>query len=494
MRIAFCIGQLTKGGAERVVCNLANSFSKKDDISIISLRNDKLAYKLDKSIKTIFLDEKKERKIKKNYLRYKKLKELLVEEKYDIIICFLPEPSFLVLLLKKFISSKVIVSVRNDPRIEYKNLLYKILMKNLYIKADGFVFQTPDAQHFFSNKIQKKSVVILNSINPDFFINKNNVTREKLIVSVGRYNLFLCLVLSLLVCILLGMGLPTTAAYVLGAAVLVPALTTLGLDTFVAHMFVFFFSCLATITPPVCAAVFLASGIAESNWFQTGICAVLAALPAFIVPYTFAYTPALLMIGETGEILSAFIAAIIGVAILIVFGNDHLVPYVEHKLSYLDANGYTVSFLINNPTHIVNLFVNTLIHMTPYYVASCIGRSLGWLEITVNKVYIIVYLVLLIAVFFIKKEKNIVGSASVLTIVLCTISVLFIFVGMAVSWTPIGVYIVQGVQGRYFLPMLLPLCLSFKGWIHKNYSQYILIMTMYLSVLTTFDMMAWFFR
>ncbi len=186
MRIAFCIGQLTKGGAERVVCNLANSFSKKDDISIISLRNDKLAYKLDKSIKTIFLDEKKERKIKKNYLRYKKLKKLLVEENYDIIICFLPEPSFLVLLLKKFISSKVIVSVRNDPRIEYKNLLYKILMKNLYIKADGFVFQTPDAQHFFSNKIQKKSVVILNSINPDFFINKNNVTREKLIVSVGR--------------------------------------------------------------------------------------------------------------------------------------------------------------------------------------------------------------------------------------------------------------------------------------------------------------------
>lgn len=195
-----------------------------------------------------------------------------------------------------------------------------------------------------------------------------------------------------------------------------------------------------------------------------------------------------------GASLGVLFAVIIGVAILIVFGNDHLVPYVEHKLSYLDANGYTVSFLINNPTHIVNLFVNTLIHMTPYYVASCIGRSLGWLEITVNKVYIIVYLVLLIAVFFIKKEKNIVGSASVLTIVLCTISVLFIFVGMAVSWTPIGVYIVQGVQGRYFLPMLLPLCLSFKGWIHKNYSQYLLIMTMYLSVLTTFDMMAWFFR
>lgn len=142
------------------------------------------------------------------------------------------------------------------------------------------------------------------------------VKLSDLIVSIGQNNLFLCLLLSMLVCILLGMGLPTTAAYVLGASVLAPALTKLGLNIFVAHMFVFFFSCLATITPPVCAAVFLASGIAESNWFQTGLCAVLAALPAFIVPYTFAYTPSLLMIGSPKDILLALIPAIIGVILL----------------------------------------------------------------------------------------------------------------------------------------------------------------------------------
>ena len=142
------------------------------------------------------------------------------------------------------------------------------------------------------------------------------VKLSDLIVSIGRNNLFLCLVLSMLVCILLGMGLPTTAAYVLGASVLAPALTKLGLNIFVAHMFVFFFSCLATITPPVCAAVFLASGIAESNWFKTGLCAVMAALPAFIVPYTFAYTPALLMIGSAKDILLALIPAVIGVILL----------------------------------------------------------------------------------------------------------------------------------------------------------------------------------
>lgn len=137
-----------------------------------------------------------------------------------------------------------------------------------------------------------------------------------LIVSVGENSLFLCLMLSMLVCIILGMGLPTTAAYVLGAAVLAPALTSLGLSPFIAHMFIFFFSTMATITPPVCAAVFLAAGLAEANWFMTGVAAVLTALPAFIVPYTFAYNPALLMMGETFTILSAIVTALIGVVML----------------------------------------------------------------------------------------------------------------------------------------------------------------------------------
>lgn len=184
------------------------------------------------------------------------------------------------------------------------------------------------------------------------------VKLSDLIVSVGRNNLFLCLVLSMLVCILLGMGLPTTAAYVLGAAVLVPALSTLGLDMFVAHMFVFFFSCLATITPPVCAAVFLASGIAESNWFKTGICAVLAALPAFIVPYTFAYTPALLMIGTASEILPAFGAAIIGV-ILLEMGVS---GYIWRKI---------------NPVERVLLAVSGIMMVWPEMVSDLIGLGIG---------------------------------------------------------------------------------------------------------------------
>lgn len=139
------------------------------------------------------------------------------------------------------------------------------------------------------------------------------VKLSDLIVSMGQSNLFLSLILSMVVCIILGMGLPTTAAYVLAAAVLAPALISLNLAPLVAHLFVFFFSCLATITPPVCAAVYLSSGIAEADWLKTGFLSVLIALPAFIVPYTFVYNKSLLLMGSTANVIMSVITAIIGV-------------------------------------------------------------------------------------------------------------------------------------------------------------------------------------
>lgn len=142
------------------------------------------------------------------------------------------------------------------------------------------------------------------------------VKLSDLIVSIGRNNLFICLFLSMLVCALLGMGLPTTAAYVLAAAVLVPPLIALELPPLVAHLFVFYYSTLATITPPVCAAVFLSAGIAEANWLRTGILSVLIALPVFIIPYAFAYNTILIFLfsgHSLFEIVFAFGTAVAGV-------------------------------------------------------------------------------------------------------------------------------------------------------------------------------------
>ncbi len=139
------------------------------------------------------------------------------------------------------------------------------------------------------------------------------VKLSSLIVKIGQGNLFACLLLSMLVCFILGMGMPPTAAYVLAAAVLAPALTTLGMKPLIAHLFVFYFSSIGAITPPVCAAVFLASGIAESNWLKTGGLSVLLAIPAFVVPFTFAYTPALLLDGALVDLLIGAVTSFVGV-------------------------------------------------------------------------------------------------------------------------------------------------------------------------------------
>ena len=139
------------------------------------------------------------------------------------------------------------------------------------------------------------------------------VKMSDVIVSLGQGNLFLCLLLSMLVCLILGMGLPTTAAYVLAASVLAPALVRLGLDIMIAHLFVFFFSTISTITPPVCAAVYLSSGIAESKWVKTGFLSVLLALSSFIVPFTFVYDQSLLLMGSFGNIAVCVLTATLGV-------------------------------------------------------------------------------------------------------------------------------------------------------------------------------------
>lgn len=139
------------------------------------------------------------------------------------------------------------------------------------------------------------------------------VKLSSMIVNIGQGNLFLCLVLSMVVCFILGMGMPPTAAYVLAASVLAPALTDLGLPALVAHLFVFYFSTIGAITPPVCAAVFLASGIADSNWLKTGGLSVILAIPAFIVPFTFAYNQALLLDGSISSIVISAVTAVIGV-------------------------------------------------------------------------------------------------------------------------------------------------------------------------------------
>jgi TRAP transporter 4TM/12TM fusion protein len=133
------------------------------------------------------------------------------------------------------------------------------------------------------------------------------------VMRLGAGNLFVVLVLIAIVCLILGMGMPTTAAYVIAASVGIPTLAKLGVLPLAAHMFVFYFACISAITPPVCVAVFTGAAIAGGQIGKTAVHAIKLGLSAFIVPFLFVYSPVLIAEGSVGAILQAFVSATIGV-------------------------------------------------------------------------------------------------------------------------------------------------------------------------------------
>jgi TRAP transporter 4TM/12TM fusion protein len=142
------------------------------------------------------------------------------------------------------------------------------------------------------------------------------ITFTQIVLALAQNSLLLALVLTAAAGIVLGMGMPTTPAYIVMVALLVPALIKLGVATPAAHMFALYFAVLSAITPPVALAVFAAAALAKANMWQAGYEAVRIAAAGFIVPFMFAYEPALLAIGDWPTIGLATATASIGVMAL----------------------------------------------------------------------------------------------------------------------------------------------------------------------------------
>ena len=134
------------------------------------------------------------------------------------------------------------------------------------------------------------------------------------------------LVLTMLCCIVLGMGVPTTANYCIMASTCAPILVQLGFPVVAAHFFVFYFGIVADITPPVALAAYAGSAIAKSNPMKTGINATKLAIAAFIVPYIFAYNPSMLFVGnvEWYDVLLISVTALLGLFGIAAALNGHL--------------------------------------------------------------------------------------------------------------------------------------------------------------------------
>jgi TRAP transporter 4TM/12TM fusion protein len=134
-----------------------------------------------------------------------------------------------------------------------------------------------------------------------------------MLVQVGGDNLLLLLILSAVVCIVLGMGMPTVGVYVLLAALVAPAIVKIGVQPMAAHMFVLYFGMMSMITPPVALAAYAAASLAQTDAMKTGWAAVRFGWVAYIIPFLFVRAPSLLLQGDVFSIVVAIVTAVAGV-------------------------------------------------------------------------------------------------------------------------------------------------------------------------------------
>ena len=132
-----------------------------------------------------------------------------------------------------------------------------------------------------------------------------------IITSLADNNLVLMMIVLMLTCIVLGMGVPTTPAYIIVATLGAPVLIKMGVPVIAAHMFVFYYAILSVVTPPVCLAAFSGAAIAEADAMRTGFISMKLAVVAFIVPFFFVLQPSLLMQGSAMDVTQAIVTSII---------------------------------------------------------------------------------------------------------------------------------------------------------------------------------------
>lgn len=190
-RIVFYIGSLAKGGAERVITNLAEHFFRSGySVFIVTKLLEDDEYAISEGITRIIADitpeEETDSRIRNLYRRIRKLHRIFKEVNPDLIVSFIGKNNLMAVAAAGFLHIPVYVSVRSDPKREIgTGLNYKLTML-LFAQAAGIILQTNQAKEFFPERLRKKVVILPNSLNPQFVRPWNEKERSKTIVSVGR--------------------------------------------------------------------------------------------------------------------------------------------------------------------------------------------------------------------------------------------------------------------------------------------------------------------
>jgi TRAP transporter 4TM/12TM fusion protein len=200
------------------------------------------------------------------------------------------------------------------------------------------------------------------------------------LVALGGGNLLLTLFFTMIASILLGMGLPTTAKYIILSIMAAPALVQLGVLPLAAHLFILYFGVIADVTPPVAVAAYAGAGIAGGNTMKTGLNALRLAVGGFMIPYIFALDPGLL--GLTGSWFHTFVLILTSLAGVLALGSA--------------AGGYLLT--LTKPIERIMLIVSAILLLTPNIITDIPG-----IAILAGVIYI----------QFLRQKKQNAGSAGI---------------------------------------------------------------------------------
>ena len=190
-KIAFYCSSLTKGGAERVFVNLAEYINKKGyKVYIVTQYRHEDEYIISDGITRVISDLTPEETGKgriKNFVgRFLKLRRIFKDIRPDIVFACNGKNNLMAMATNTFLKNKVVISVVADPKMEYPTKVMRFLAKTYCALADGIVLQTNEARAYFPKRIQKKSVILPNSLNPKFLKSRYEGVRKSEIVAVGR--------------------------------------------------------------------------------------------------------------------------------------------------------------------------------------------------------------------------------------------------------------------------------------------------------------------
>lgn len=191
MKIYFYINVIGGGGAERVIANLSTQFSEHGyNVGLITSFPIEEEYPIGEKVKRFNLEKEEiigDNRVYRNFRRIYELRKILKDNKPDVLVSFMAEPNFRAIIAAMGLRTKTIVSVRNDPNREYAGKIGYIVGKLILPLANGCVFQTDEAKRWFPQKLQKKSLIIFNSVKKDFY-NVEHKPEKGRIATFGRLN------------------------------------------------------------------------------------------------------------------------------------------------------------------------------------------------------------------------------------------------------------------------------------------------------------------